>query len=123
MKRFLDTVQKQIGTLISVIGLFVYINNFVGYYFVDGMSLAQSLVQQSALAVMILVIPFIISMFVENSILKTFQVLALVAMGAWNVIDDWMNFYGPALFLLAWLLARHYGFLEKIGRASCRERV
>ena len=34
-------------------------------------------------------------------------------MGSISLINGYREFYGPAMFLAAWLLTRHYGFLEK----------
>jgi ATP/maltotriose-dependent transcriptional regulator MalT len=62
------------------------------------------------------VVPFIISVFVESRILKVLQVLTFTAMGTANIMEQYQEFYGPAMFLAAWLLMRHYGFLDRYAR-------
>jgi DNA-binding CsgD family transcriptional regulator len=64
-------------------------------------------------AVLLITLPFIVSVFVESPLLKKFQVLMLATMGAMNILDAYQEFYGPGLFLAAWLLMRHYGYLDK----------
>ena len=114
MDRFMSTVQKRIGLLISIVGILVVITNIVSrsrrgdlMYIITG---------ASVWFVFLCVVPFIISVFVENRILKALQVLTFFAMGAGNILTDWEEFYGPAMFLAAWLLMRHYGFIDRHAR-------
>lgn len=113
MQKYLDTVQKRIGTLISAVGLFVLINN-IAHLIVDRqMSFWEILTNDAFYVVAVLVIPFIVSMFVESALLKYLQIASFLLMGAANIFDAYQEFYGPAMFLAAWLLTRHYGYLEK----------
>lgn len=113
MKKYLDTVQKQIGTLITAVGLLVLFNN-IAHYIVDRrMSFWEIVAEPPIIVVAVLVIPFIVSMFVESAMLKYLQIASFVLMGAANIYDAYQEFYGPAMFLAAWLLVRHYGYLEK----------
>ncbi len=111
MMGLLATVQKKIGVLISVIGIIVVITNIFErlkygdlFYAVSGLEVWP---------VFIAVIPFILSMFFESRLLKYLQILMFMFIGGLNLVDAFQEFYGPSLFLAAWLLMRHYGFLEK----------
>ena len=66
--------------------------------------------------VFLFTIPFIISVFIESGLLKKTQILVFTLLGSANIIDAYQEFYGPGLFLAAWLLMRHYGYLEKHGK-------
>jgi DNA-binding CsgD family transcriptional regulator len=66
----------------------------------------------------ILTVPFIISIFVESGLLKKIQIFSFAAMGTLNIITAYKEFYGPGLFLAAWLLMRHYGYLEKHAKSK-----
>lgn len=114
MKRLIDTVQKRIGLLISLVGLAMVISNFSKrlikgdfFYAISGLTVWS---------VFLFTLPFIISIFVESGLLKKIQILAFAATGTLNIIDAHREFYGPGLFLAAWLLMRHYGYLEKHGK-------
>jgi len=116
MDRYISTVQKSIGLLISIVGILVVINNIIdrartgGFvYIVTGLSVWF---------VFACTVPFIISIFVEGRILKILQVLTFVAMGTGNILQSYQEFYGPAMFLAAWLLMRHYGFLDSHARVK-----
>lgn len=107
---YLDSVQKKIGLLISTVGLIVVVTNIINrtirvdfLYAVSG---------ASVWSVFLLVIPFILSVFFENKILKILQIAVLIGMGVGNIMDSYQEFYGPGLFLAGWLLMRHYGFHE-----------
>lgn len=112
MKGFLDTVQKRIGILISILGIVVVVLNII-----VRIQLGQNLFTMDAAMsvwfVLLITIPYIFSAIVENTALKILQIAGFFAMGMINVIDAYQEFYGPAMFLAAWLLMRHYGFLEK----------
>jgi DNA-binding CsgD family transcriptional regulator/heme/copper-type cytochrome/quinol oxidase subunit 4 len=111
MNRLVDTVQKRIGLLISFVGLAMVISNFSKrllfgdfYYAVTGLTVWS---------VFLFTVPFIVSIFVESELLKKIQIIVFVAIGTVSIIDAFQDFYGPSLFLAAWLLMRHYGYLEK----------
>jgi DNA-binding CsgD family transcriptional regulator len=70
----------------------------------------------SVWSVFLFTVPFIVSIFIESGLLKKLQILAFTLTGAINIIDAFQEFYGPGLFLAAWLLMRHYGYLEKHGK-------
>lgn len=116
MKAVFDTVQKRIGLLISLIGLTMATVNFLNRLF-EG-DWINALTGVSVWSLLLFTIPFIISSFVESKLLKLIQILIFAVMGAMNIIDAYQEFYGPGLFLAAWLLMRHYGYLEKHGRGK-----
>lgn len=116
MKGLMDTVQKRIGLLISIVGLVVVVNNFFNR--LQRGTVLYALTGLSVWSVFLFTLPFIISIFVESSLLKKTQILALTLTGAINIIDAYQEFYGPGLFLAAWLLMRHYGYLEKFGKTK-----
>ena len=118
MKGFIDTVQKRIGLLISIIGLAVIPANLI-----DLMNRGQDFQEAlSALTVWLLflfILPFIFSIFFEKKFLKVLQIVIFFISGALNILSaGYEEFYGPALFLAGWLLMRHYGFLETFPRAK-----
>jgi hypothetical protein len=85
MNRLVDTVQKRIGLLISLVGLAMVISNFSKrllfgdfYYAVTGLTVWS---------VFLFTVPFIISIFVESGLLKKIQIFAFVAIGTLNIID------------------------------------
>ena len=112
MGKFADTVQKRIGLMISIIGLSMVITNIINrtirvdfIYAVTGISVILLFLQT---------VPFIVSVFIENRFLKYLQVAMFFAVGVINIMESgYREFYGPAMFLAAWLLMRHYGFLER----------
>jgi DNA-binding CsgD family transcriptional regulator len=111
MKGFLDTVQKRIGILIAVLGIAIVVTNIIRR--LQRGDIFYTLYALSVWPTILAVIPFILSVFFESRLLKYLQISMFMFMGAVNLIDDYANFYGPGLFLAAWLLMRHYGFLEK----------
>ena len=112
MKNIADTVQKKIGLLISIVGLAVVILNTI-YRMQGGYDFFSAVAGISVWAVFLLTLIFITSTFVESRYLKYLQVLSFFAMGILNILDSYNEFYGPGMFFAAWLLMRHYGFLEK----------
>ncbi|MDX9958139.1 MAG: LuxR C-terminal-related transcriptional regulator [Spirochaetia bacterium] len=111
MERLIDTVQKRIGLLISLVGLTVVTSNFSKRLLFGDFFHAVS--GFTVWSVFLFTVPFIISVFLENGFLKKIQIFAFLATGTLNIIDAFQQFYGPGLFLAAWLLMRHYGYLEK----------
>ena len=114
MKGLMDTVQKRIGLLISIVGLVVVMNNFFNR--LQRGNILYALTGLTVWTVFLFTIPFILSVFIESALLKKIQILVFAFMGAVNIIDAYQEFYGPGLFLAAWLLMRHYGYLEKHGK-------
>jgi len=114
MKSMIDTVQKRIGLLISVVGLAMVVSNFFKRLLSGDVFYALS--GFSVWSLFLFIVPFIIGVFVESGLLKKLQILAFALTGTLNVIDAYQEFYGPGLFLAAWLLMRHYGYLEKHGK-------
>jgi len=110
------TVQKQIGLLISVVGLLTVVSNLLRRL-LSG-NLFYALTGVTVWVLFLLTIPFIISIFVESGLLKKIQILVFALSGALNIIDAYQEFYGPSLFLAAWLLMRHYGYLEKHAKSK-----
>ena len=110
MNTFADSVQKRIGLMISGVGIFVTLAN--GFTRLREADPIATLTTFSVWSVFVFTIPFIVSVFVESALLKKFQILIFAVMGALNIIDAYQEFYGPGLFLAAWLLMRHYGYLE-----------
>jgi DNA-binding NarL/FixJ family response regulator len=111
MQGLIATVQKRIGLLISVVGLSMVASNLLKRL-LSG-NLFYALTGVAVWVLFLLTLPFIISIFVESGLLKKIQILVLALTGALNIIDAYQEFYGPSLFLAAWLLMRHYGYLEK----------
>lgn len=114
MEYFLGSVQKRIGLLISILGLIVVITNFIQFSSIDGYAIAFRNI--NVWFVFLLTIPFIFSVFFENRILKILQLSMFILLGMASVLDDYEDFYGPALLLAGWLLMRQYGYLEKHGK-------
>jgi len=116
VQRYVNTVQKRIGLLISVIGLLVVITNIINR--TNRVDFAYAVKSATVFLILPTIIPFIISVFKESRILKILQILVFFLTGSANVIDEAGEFYGPAMFLVAWLLMRHYGFLDKFRTAK-----
>jgi DNA-binding CsgD family transcriptional regulator len=112
MKKLFNTVQKQIGLLISVVGLSVVVINILNQL-AKGLDLYSTLVRVTVWSVFLFTLPFIVSAFYEGRFLKYLQIAIFMIMGTMNVLIARREFYGPSMFLAAWLLMRHYGFLEK----------
>jgi DNA-binding CsgD family transcriptional regulator len=111
---FIDSVQKRIGLLISVVGLAMVMSSFFKRLLAGDVFYA--LTGLAVWSVFLFTVPFILSIFIESGLLKKLQILAFALTGAINIIDAFQEFYGPGLFLAAWLLMRHYGYLEKHGK-------
>jgi len=118
MKRFLETVQKQIGVLISVFGLAVSFVNLLNGMLSGQETLLQAFSDFYVWSILLVIIPFIISALVESSLLKKFQILMFILVGTLNILTAFQEFYGPVMFLAAWLVMRQYGYLEKHGLAK-----
>lgn len=112
MKALINTVQKQIGLFISLIGILVIIINILGW-FAEGKTLIEALMSLSVWMTFVAIIPYFISIFLESRILKILQIAMIFLLGGTNILQSaYQEFYGPTLFLTGWLLMRHYGFLE-----------
>jgi len=111
MNTFADSVQKRIGLMISFVGLVMVTGNIINTLQIK--NLITTLISFPVWSVFVFTIPFIVSVFVESALLKKLQILIFAVMGSLNIIDAYQEFYGPGLFLAAWLLMRHYGYLEK----------
>jgi DNA-binding CsgD family transcriptional regulator len=114
MKGFINTVQKQIGLLISLVGLAMVTANFLKRLLSGDVFYALSGI--TVWSLFLFTVPFIVGVFIESGLLKKLQIFAFASTGALNVIISYKSFYGPGLFLAAWLLMRHYGYLEKHGK-------
>ncbi len=113
MKGCIDTVQKRIGLLVSVIGVPVVLSTLIRRLLI-GQAFFQALSAATVWLLLITIIPFLISIFVESRLLKKIQIGLFFVTGGLNIIltEHYQEFYGPAMFLAGWLLMRHYGFLE-----------
>jgi len=118
MKRFLDTIQKQIGVLISIFGLAVFFLNLLNEVISGEDTLLHSFTDFYSWSVLVFTIPFIISALVESPVLKKLQILVFALVGTLNILTAYQDFYGPAMFLAAWLVTRQYGYLERHGRVK-----
>ena len=58
------------------------------------------------------IVPFIISVFVENKVLKILQSIFIVFTGIMSMMESYDTVYGPGMFLAAWLLMRYYGYFD-----------
>lgn len=112
MNRFAGTVQKKIGLLISVVGIGVVVLNTI-YLSAREPSVLVVIANPAVWFVLLSTIPFIISIFLESTILKYLQIFTFFAMGVANILQTYNQFYGPGMFFAAWIVMRHYGFLEK----------
>lgn len=113
MSRFVDTVQKRIGLLVSIIGIAVISANIFALLHRREVSITEMLGNIVVWLLFITVVPFIVSVFVEGRLLKILQIAVFFFTGAVNLLNaGYEQFYGPAMFLSGWLLMRHYGFLE-----------
>ncbi len=111
MKRFIKTVQQRIGFMISVMGITAVINNIIERISIDS-SISYVFSGISVWLLFLIIIPFTISIFIENRVLKSFQIIFLIITGLINIMDSYNTVYGPGLFFASWLLMRHYGFLD-----------
>ena len=117
MKYFADTVQKQIGSMISIIGIVALISNIIDG-FLTGQTIFQNFSEISVWLLSICIIPFIVSVFIENRILKIIQISFLLLTGVINIMESFNTVYGPGMFLAAWLVTRHYGFFDKYNKTK-----
>ncbi|MBI9106384.1 MAG: helix-turn-helix transcriptional regulator [Spirochaetales bacterium] len=111
MQKYIGTVQKRIGLLISVLGLLVVITNIINR--TNRVDFAYAIKSLTVYVLLPSLIPFVISIFVESIFLKIMQIIVFLGIGTSNIIQVAEHFYGPSLFLVAWLVMRHYGFLDK----------
>ena len=58
------------------------------------------------------ILPFILSTFIENKLLKILQIGFIIFTGIINILESYDTVYGPGMFFAAWLLIRHYGFFD-----------
>lgn len=110
MQKYIESVQKRIGLLICIIGVFVIVNNIVNRTI--RVDFAYAINSLTVFVLLPSLIPFVISIFLENRFLKILQIVVFLGIGASNIMQDVDEFYGPSLFLISWLLMRHYGFLD-----------
>ena len=111
MRKIFSTVQQRIGLLISVVGIIAVIDNIIERYIAGG-TIIFVISGITVWLLFITILPFIISIFIENKILKIVQILLLIFTGIVNIMDAFNQIYGPGMFLAAWLLMRHYGFMD-----------
>jgi len=112
MKDLVNTVQKQIGLLISVVGIAMGTVNTIDQIVHSDDNLWQALGEFHSWSLFAFTLVFLISVFIESSLLKKIQVFVFIVVGVLSILSSYKNFYGPAMFLVAWLLMRHYGYLE-----------
>ncbi len=112
MKIIANTVQKQIGLMITFIGIIAVITNIISNY-IDGETIKQILTGHISVWLLFLtIIPFCISIFKESRILKLIQIGFLLFTGVINILDSFDSVYGSGMFFAAWLLTRHYGYFD-----------
>ena len=112
MSKFLVTVQQKIAMMISIIGSLAIIFN-INLSLYNGNTIKETFSLLTVWLLILTLIPFFISIFVENKFFKILQVGFIFLTGIINIIDVYDSVYGPGMFFAAWLLARHYGFLER----------
>lgn len=116
MENYVDTVQKKIGLMVSILGMLMVLINFLDGI-IQNEGFLKSISYPAVWLVFIVVIPFIISVFVENKFFKILQVVGFIFVGVCNIMDDgYDRFYGPALFFASWMLMRQYGYFENKGK-------
>lgn len=108
----MDTVQKKIGLMISIIGIAAIVTNIVDLT-IEGNTIKQVSVNISVWLLFLTLIPFFLSIFYENTIFKILQVGFIIFTGIINIMESFNTVYGPGMFFAAWLLLRHYGFFER----------
>lgn len=119
MKGLVDTVQKRIGLLVSIIGLTMIVANIINLMDQYGYDFFGTLKSFFVWLLLISLLPFFLSVFIENTLLKILQVGIFFFTGIMNIMTaGYEDFYGPALFLSGWLLMRHYGFLDTYPRTK-----
>jgi DNA-binding NarL/FixJ family response regulator len=113
-----DTVQKQIGLLISAVGLSMGVANVIYSMLHFHNTFWQALGMFTVWSLFLFTLVFLVSVFVESRVLKIFQVLIFFLVGTFSILSSYEQFYGPAMFLVAWLLMRHYDYLENHARSK-----
>lgn len=111
MKIKIDSLQKRIGLLLSVMGVFsitagivIHVNNGINY---------NGILREDYFSVdFILVIPGILSIYFENKYMKILQSASIIIAGTIHIIFTYNELYGPGLFFIGWLLLRQYGFFD-----------
>jgi len=112
MEKKFTTVQKRIGILISVVGLFALVDNIISVYVRGSGNWIYVLKDSGVWLLSITIIPFIISIFLENKILKIIQSIFILFTGIMSMMQSYNSVYGPGMILAGWLLMRHYGYFE-----------
>jgi DNA-binding CsgD family transcriptional regulator len=111
MKNIANSVQKQIGLMISIIGFIALSKNIIEIIII-GENILQNLSSLSVMILFLTLIPFVFSVFIENRYLKGLQIVVLLLTGIINIMESYNTVYGPGMFFAAWLLIRHYGFFD-----------
>ena len=111
MNRVVDSVQKRIGLLISLIGLSAIISNIIIGYRI-GQTPIENFGDITVWLLFLTTIPFIISIFLESKIIKIIQSVLILFTGFMSMLQSFDAVYGPGLVLAAWLLMRCYGYFE-----------
>ncbi len=112
MRKYYKSAQQKIGLMIFIIGSVSVIFNIIDHSMI-GDSIYVMLSDPSVWLVFILIIPFFISILIENNFFKILQIALLLFTGIMNILDSYNDVYGPGLFFVAWLLGRHYGFFDR----------
>ena len=111
MNRYISTVQKRAGILITIVGFSVIITNIIKRYNESG-TIGYVVSGISVWLLFLIIVPFIISIFIESRFLKIVQIVFILFTGVVNIMESYKEFYGPGMFLAGWLLMRHYGFMD-----------
>jgi len=111
VNRVVDSVQKKIGLLISLIGLSAIIDNILKGYRI-GQTIIENFGDITVWLLFLTTIPFIISIFLESKIIKKIQSFLILFTGFMSMLQSYDTVYGPGLVLAAWLLMRRYGYFD-----------
>ena len=112
MKILINTLQQRIGLLVSIVALVVLINNIIDRFLRVG-TIIYVISDVSVWMLFLTILPFVVSIFIENRLLKVLQVMLILLTGVMNIMDAYNEVYGPGLFLTGWVLMWSYGFLEQ----------
>ncbi len=112
MIKYFNTVQKKIGIMITIIGMIAVLNNIIQAV-IYGYTLKEISTDIAVWLLFLILIPFVISIFIENKLIKYLQIFFLILTGTINILESFNQIYGPGMFFAAWLLTRHYGFFDK----------
>ena len=112
MIKIFDSVQKQIGIMITLVGIAAVISNIIDGVLVNA-TFIEIISPINVWLLFLMLIPFIFSIFVESNILKVLQIGVFLITGFINILESFDEIYGPGMFFAAWLLMRHYGFFDK----------